>query len=71
MFTEIAKTLNNHALGMVLVFALWILLFDQKAISRLNSKPSIKRSAYVVIIIYYLLIIIEVIQKIHKYMRVV
>ena len=66
MFTEIAKILESHALGMLLVFVLLILLYDKEAINRLNSKPSIKRSGYITIIIYYILIIIEVIQKIHK-----
>jgi hypothetical protein len=63
---EIAKILESHALGMILVFALLILLFDKEAINRVNRKPIIKRSGYITIIIYYLCIIIEVIQKIHK-----
>jgi cytochrome c biogenesis protein CcdA len=66
MFTAIAKILESHALGMILVFVLLILLYDKEAINRVNSKPVIKRSGYIAIIIYYLLIIIEVILKIHK-----
>ena len=63
---EITKILEPHAFGMILVFALWILLFDKEAINRVNSKPGIKRCAYAAIAIYYISIIIEVIQEILK-----
>jgi hypothetical protein len=63
MFTEIANVLEKHSLGMALVLCLLIILIDQKAITRINEKPIIKRAVYVAIIIYYLLIIIEIMQK--------
>jgi predicted membrane channel-forming protein YqfA (hemolysin III family) len=66
MFSEIANILGYHALGMILVFVLFILLFDKEAINRVNSKPSIKRSGYITIVIYYISIIIEIIQKLMK-----
>jgi len=70
MFTEIITVFEHNGLAMGLVFCLWIILFDQRAISRINNNPNIKRCAYCAIIIYYLLIIIEIIQKIllqHKW----
>jgi len=64
MFGEIITVLENNSLGMGLVFVLWIILFNKKAIEGINSKPIFKWGAYIAIIIYYVLIVIEVIQKI-------
>jgi hypothetical protein len=67
VFTEIAVILEKHSLGMGLVFLLFFILFDQRALDRINKKLFVKRFLYVVIIIYYSLIIIEVIENIHPY----
>ena len=61
MLPEILSILEKHAIGMILVFSLWLILFDKKAIDRINSKLFFKRFAYITIIIYYFLIIIEII----------
>jgi hypothetical protein len=64
MVREILLILEQNAIAMVLIFVLWIILFDQKAIDRINQKPAVKKIAYLSIIIYYLLIIIEIIQRV-------
>jgi len=64
MFAKIFTIVESHILGMGLVFALLIILLDQKAIGRINNKPIIKIGAYISITIYYLLIILDVIRKI-------
>jgi hypothetical protein len=66
MLEEIASILEHNALAAALIFVLWIILFDPKAIIRINNKPIIKRLAYGVIVIYYLQIIIEIIQKFRR-----
>jgi hypothetical protein len=63
---EIYSILERNALAMALIFVLWIILSDQKAIIRINNKPIIKRGAYLAIIIYYSLIIIEIIRIIPR-----
>jgi hypothetical protein len=63
MFIEIFKIIEPHLLGMALVFCLFVVIFDQKALDRIRSKPVIKRIGYFAIIIYYILIIIEIIKK--------
>ena len=64
MLIEIFKIVEPHSPGMILVFCLFVIIFDQKAIDRIRSKPIIKGSCYLAIIIYYFLIIIEIIKKI-------
>jgi hypothetical protein len=66
MLKKVFSILEYNSLAMILIFVLWVILFDRKAIIRINSKPLIKKSAYLAIIIYYALIIIEIIQNIYK-----
>jgi len=64
MFSEILSALEPHTIGIVLVLTLWYILYDNKALDRINSKKFYKRCAYVAIIIYFTLIAVEVIQHI-------
>ncbi|GMO47871.1 MAG: hypothetical protein Ta2G_03460 [Termitinemataceae bacterium] len=60
MFSKLINCFEQNAFAMGLVFLLWIIIYDEKAIERLR-KPMIKKIFYVTIILFYISIILPVI----------
>jgi hypothetical protein len=59
MLTEIQKYLTNNGLAMALIFLLWLILFDSKALERLE-KSKMKKLMYIPIIAYCFQIIANI-----------
>ena len=59
MFTNLVSIFEKHVFGILLVFILWLILYEKKTVERI-SKPKIKYCIYFVICIYYALIIVEI-----------
>jgi hypothetical protein len=58
--TEIQKYLTTNGLAMALIFLLWLILFDSKALERLKESK-LKKLMYVPILAYCFQIIANII----------
>jgi hypothetical protein len=52
MIKALIEVLNQNLFAMGLIFILWVILFDNKAMERVR-KPAIKKFLYFTIILYY------------------
>jgi uncharacterized membrane protein YfcA len=66
MFAEIGRYLSENGLAIVLIFTLWFLLFDEKAIDRIR-KSKMKNWVYVPIFGFLFQIVLGIIGIIKKY----
>jgi hypothetical protein len=66
MLTEIQKYLANNGLAMVLIFLLWLVLFDAKALERLE-KSKLKKIMCIPILAYCFQIIANILFIIKKH----
>jgi hypothetical protein len=65
MLTEIQKYLTNNGLAMALIFLLWLILFDSKALERLE-KSKFKKLMYIPILVYFFQIIANILFIVKK-----
>jgi hypothetical protein len=61
MFREIGSYLSENGLGMALVFLLWIIIFEEKALDRIKMSR-LKKIMHIPIVFYFISIIIGIIR---------